>query len=155
MSVLNALKTQEEPFECILPRKGSVDARPQRMEDGIEEPFAPSLGACAVAGILLDVRDHARIEHARAIVRGIKDRKSTRLNSSHSQISYAVFCLKKKKETPRCLHSHRPAATPPNLHLHVTQFFSGPLASLVALNHAHIPSHALDQTRAPESRLHQ
>src|SRR2546430_12633090 len=28
---------------------------------------------------------------------GFKDRKSTRLNSSHSQISYAVFCLKKKK----------------------------------------------------------
>src|SRR5688572_31760306 len=28
--------------------------------------------------------------------RGLKDRKSTRLNSSHSQISYAVFCLKKK-----------------------------------------------------------
>src|SRR5256886_8958073 len=28
-----------------------------------------------------------------------KDRKSTRLNSSHSQISYAVFCLKKKKKT--------------------------------------------------------
>src|SRR5688572_31406913 len=27
----------------------------------------------------------------------MKDRKSTRLNSSHSQISYAVFCLKKKK----------------------------------------------------------
>src|SRR2546430_7394852 len=30
------------------------------------------------------------------------DRKSTRLNSSHSQISYAVFCLKKKKQT----HTH-------------------------------------------------
>src|SRR3989475_3993716 len=35
-----------------------------------------------------------------------RDRKSTRLNSSHSQISYAVFCLKKKKkksehQTPR------------------------------------------------------
>src|SRR2546427_5013196 len=29
-----------------------------------------------------------------------QDRKSTRLNSSHSQISYAVFCLKKKKNTP-------------------------------------------------------
>src|SRR2546430_5457727 len=28
---------------------------------------------------------------------GRRDRKSTRLNSSHSQISYAVFCLKKKK----------------------------------------------------------
>src|SRR2546430_14478237 len=31
-------------------------------------------------------------------IRGRQDRKSTRLNSSHSQISYAVFCLKKKKE---------------------------------------------------------
>src|SRR2546427_7136487 len=30
---------------------------------------------------------------------GPKDRKSTRLNSSHSQISYAVFCLKKKTHT--------------------------------------------------------
>src|SRR2546430_9553738 len=30
---------------------------------------------------------------------GTGDRKSTRLNSSHSQISYAVFCLKKKKES--------------------------------------------------------
>src|SRR2546430_11337318 len=29
----------------------------------------------------------------------VADRKSTRLNSSHSQISYAVFCLKKKKRT--------------------------------------------------------
>src|SRR2546427_1192978 len=34
---------------------------------------------------------------ARVLTRG--DRKSTRLNSSHSQISYAVFCLKKKKKT--------------------------------------------------------
>src|SRR2546430_11272612 len=32
-------------------------------------------------------------------LRGDGDRKSTRLNSSHSQISYAVFCLKKKKTT--------------------------------------------------------
>src|SRR2546430_7734608 len=30
------------------------------------------------------------------------DRKSTRLNSSHSQISYAVFCLKKKKRNRKC-----------------------------------------------------
>src|SRR2546430_13049974 len=34
------------------------------------------------------------------------DRKSTRLNSSHSQISYAVFCLKKKKIT--CNSNTRP-----------------------------------------------
>src|SRR5258708_8338481 len=31
-----------------------------------------------------------------------RDRKSTRLNSSHQIISYAVFCLKKKKQTTRC-----------------------------------------------------
>src|SRR2546430_13671470 len=39
-----------------------------------------------------------------------RDRKSTRLNSSHSQISYAVFCLKKKKidtlRYPRTSSSH-------------------------------------------------
>src|SRR2546427_6790614 len=34
------------------------------------------------------------------------DRKSTRLNSSHSQISYAVFCLKKKKKHKRLILSH-------------------------------------------------
>src|SRR2546430_13118229 len=33
-----------------------------------------------------------------------EDRKSTRLNSSHSQISYAVFCLKKKKHNQRPPH---------------------------------------------------
>src|SRR2546430_9021377 len=38
--------------------------------------------------------------HGGARPRGV-DRKSTRLNSSHSQISYAVFCLKKKKRTRR------------------------------------------------------
>src|SRR5687768_17956578 len=31
----------------------------------------------------------------------VEDRKSTRLNSSHGYISYAVFCLKKKTNTPR------------------------------------------------------
>src|SRR3989449_8537877 len=34
----------------------------------------------------------------RALARGKRDRKSTRLNSSHGYISYAVFCLKKKKK---------------------------------------------------------
>src|SRR2546430_9721151 len=37
-------------------------------------------------------------DFVRCVVPG--DRKSTRLNSSHSQISYAVFCLKKKKIAP-------------------------------------------------------
>src|SRR2546430_2848761 len=41
----------------------------------------------------------AVIPHRRDLFEGAegRDRKSTRLNSSHSQISYAVFCLKKKK----------------------------------------------------------
>src|SRR5690606_41787456 len=39
--------------------------------------------------LLSDLRDSGEIEH--------EDRKSTRLNSSHVKISYAVFCLKKKK----------------------------------------------------------
>src|SRR2546430_4345695 len=42
---------------------------------------------------------------SRTLKAGERDRKSTRLNSSHSQISYAVFCLKKKnnKNTTRQL----------------------------------------------------
>src|SRR2546430_11979759 len=41
-----------------------------------------------------------------------EDRKSTRLNSSHSQISYAVFCLKKKKRsTTRCRLSRHASST--------------------------------------------
>src|SRR2546430_10046770 len=39
-----------------------------------------------------------------AAMRKAQDRKSTRLNSSHSQISYAVFCLKKKKNRPNVQH---------------------------------------------------
>src|SRR2546429_3985477 len=36
-----------------------------------------------------------------------QDRKSTRLNSSHGYISYAVFCLKKKKKQVRCHNVHK------------------------------------------------
>src|SRR3712207_8208488 len=36
---------------------------------------------------------------AETLVTSLSDRKSTRLNSSHANISYAVFCLKKKKYT--------------------------------------------------------
>src|SRR5256884_2146526 len=39
-----------------------------------------------------------RIRSTRALRLGLQDRKSTRLNSSHGYISYAVFCLKKKKK---------------------------------------------------------
>src|SRR2546427_6349387 len=50
-----------------------------------------------------DARHHVGAVLGLAVIeirrcRGDPDRKSTRLNSSHSQISYAVFCLKKKKK---------------------------------------------------------
>src|SRR2546421_9521616 len=44
-----------------------------------------------------------------------RDRKSTRLNSSHDQISYAVFCLKKKKNSDR--HSQLTLNTTINVRL--------------------------------------
>src|SRR3712207_8864612 len=42
------------------------------------------------------------IKRFRVTEDGFPDRKSTRLNSSHANISYAVFCLKKKKNHPHC-----------------------------------------------------
>src|SRR2546427_7957728 len=56
---------------------------------------------CGELGFLLE-DDEARSASGR-------DRKSTRLNSSHSQISYAVFCLKKKKRD----NYHRRRRSPP------------------------------------------
>src|SRR3712207_7450306 len=55
----------------------AVDSAPRSVRPGIRM-------ACAVYGRVLD-----QVE---------ADRKSTRLNSSHANISYAVFCLKKKNE---------------------------------------------------------
>src|SRR2546430_4907951 len=52
------------------------------------EPFAP---------LAVERNHHLRPEEDVVA----RDRKSTRLNSSHSQISYAVFCLKKKKRDHR------------------------------------------------------
>src|SRR2546429_4247682 len=40
----------------------------------------------------------------------VRDRKSTRLNSSHGYISYAVFCLKKKKKKFTNMHTYAPKA---------------------------------------------
>src|SRR2546430_8259682 len=52
---------------------------------------APDSGRVSVRSRFFVCRSDSRSARAR------EDRKSTRLNSSHSQISYAVFCLKKKK----------------------------------------------------------
>src|SRR5688572_32572622 len=52
--------------------------------------------AASQSDTILMINRHTLSQLARRVSR--KDRKSTRLNSSHSQISYAVFCLKKKKK---------------------------------------------------------
>src|SRR2546427_6442402 len=57
---------------------------------------APQQQAAVLAGQACGLQPGAQ---PRAAVELHADRKSTRLNSSHSQISYAVFCLKKKKKT--------------------------------------------------------
>src|SRR2546430_5270253 len=48
--------------------------------------------------VVASIDTYLRYAEALGITSTVADRKSTRLNSSHSQISYAVFCLKKKKK---------------------------------------------------------
>src|SRR5204862_3412276 len=62
----------------------------KRLVEDVEEPD-PDL-ELLVAG-------NAEVLEQCQVVIGPQDRKSTRLNSSHVEISYAVFCLKKKKVT--------------------------------------------------------
>src|SRR5690349_24635100 len=65
---------------------------PPRTEASRAAPGPPSCGcACPPRARSRRLRPSARCE----------DRKSTRLNSSHVEISYAVFCLKKKKKKKR------------------------------------------------------
>src|SRR5688572_31401820 len=63
----------------------------------VEEPRDPARRHVADQAVVLgEVDGAARVVAPRQGRHGEQDRKSTRLNSSHSQISYAVFCLKKK-----------------------------------------------------------
>src|SRR2546430_13210027 len=66
-----------------------------------ERRVPPPDGHASLAGPRLHSGVRPRNIRAAAVRR---DRKSTRLNSSHSQISYAVFCLKKKKTLPHKQH---------------------------------------------------
>src|SRR3989475_5457893 len=84
--------------------------------DGVDIEFALTPGAEAPAEMImyypqLKVLNMAEIavhtQHNLLPLRGAQDRKSTRLNSSHSQISYAVFCLKKKNNHHKyMIYSH-------------------------------------------------
>src|SRR2546430_7282671 len=58
-----------------------------------------------------DLRESVDALRALPVTLKLGDRKSTRLNSSHSQISYAVFCLKKKKNNDTAHSNAHTAAT--------------------------------------------
>src|SRR2546430_6033772 len=76
------------------------------------DTVAPSFDT-AFAALLTDLESRGLLESTLVVATGEfgrtpklnSDRKSTRLNSSHSQISYAVFCLKKKKKTIQTTHT--------------------------------------------------
>src|SRR2546430_10282264 len=66
------------------------------------EDFSSGAGATGIAEAVWHVGAGRNVVTTAATDVPHRDRKSTRLNSSHSQISYAVFCLKKKKRTKTC-----------------------------------------------------
>src|SRR3712207_8936059 len=74
-----------------------------RSPDGSTEDIA---GVTTAAGMVLGLMDHPErapdSPHTLDLFANAVDRKSTRLNSSHANISYAVFCLKKKKTRNTC-----------------------------------------------------
>src|SRR3712207_8240190 len=71
------------------------EAQSSVLEPRGEHPDIVDLRLCAI----LEAPRHAHLELPRqvGVLAVARDRKSTRLNSSHANISYAVFCLKKKK----------------------------------------------------------
>src|SRR5688572_31346188 len=74
------------------------DALPIYQRQGVDH-VAIRLGALEVDRREVAAAAHFVDERGSVPSPRTKDRKSTRLNSSHSQISYAVFCLKKKKKS--------------------------------------------------------
>src|SRR2546430_10742229 len=85
------------PRSTLFPYTTLFRSHPEQETHGDEEEQLPAAPARALLAHPLQCRAPLRrMREERS--RGGRDRKSTRLNSSHSQISYAVFCLKKKKE---------------------------------------------------------
>src|SRR5207253_9524284 len=84
-----------------LPILMAISANPlvRDLENGIAFAFKPI--EVSIDGV---ARDAVSLGSALSEIDQLRDRKSTRLNSSHVAISYAVFCLKKKKHTPVLYH---------------------------------------------------
>src|SRR4051794_41476617 len=79
-----------------------------RSQPAVRAAAAARLGARRQHGVLEQHLPRA----AGGAVQELQDRKSTRLNSSHPSISYAVFCLKKKKNTKAASVRRPYVATP-------------------------------------------
>src|SRR2546422_6289569 len=73
--------------------------------------FQPERGRLGALLPLESVIYVGRQQHSCQAHSEVRDRKSTRLNSSHGYISYAVFCLKKKKRTAHSWHNRRNSHT--------------------------------------------
>src|SRR2546427_7697835 len=85
------------PYTTLF-RSGRASRSRRRGESVSTEPVAIiAAGAVTPIGADLDAFWTGLVTGTDGGSRIERDRKSTRLNSSHSQISYAVFCLKKKK----------------------------------------------------------
>src|SRR5437867_11083767 len=86
---------REEGFEVVLVNSNpaTIMTDPELADRTYIEPLTPEF----VAKIIERERPQALLPTLGGQTRPNLDRKSTRLNSSHRTISYAVFCLKKKK----------------------------------------------------------
>src|SRR5207245_10270648 len=74
------------------------------LHDALPISFLVTSGGSAVAGgVTYDATNNTATFAPTANLAANTDRKSTRLNSSHGSISYAVFCLKKKRQN---IHRH-------------------------------------------------
>src|SRR5688572_30955816 len=82
-------------YNIYVTRSGQVKALPCQCMDGIDNDGDNLIDR---NGLDTDKNGSIDISADSQCASAMEDRKSTRLNSSHSQISYAVFCLKKKKK---------------------------------------------------------
>src|SRR3712207_8473134 len=87
------------PRSTLFPYTTLFRSHGQHRLEGIDasEHVAASMSARDLVHGLRPLFRQAGTDHVRASRSRSRDRKSTRLNSSHANISYAVFCLKKKK----------------------------------------------------------
>src|SRR2546422_8226151 len=89
--------------------KGDKGFTPEAFEKQLVEKFKERSGVDLTNLKTANVPEMAKKllpQQVEASKQTVADRKSTRLNSSHGYISYAVFCLKKKKKTKHKLHRH-------------------------------------------------